>query len=806
MNIRPLLNKIIKQRIVFVITGTTFLCLVLLLLFYSLFLILPALFVKSNLIAPLSLFIILIICLLIPAIIYTFRKPFFGKKFFDDIIQHPYTSNDIKSAIELESGRSYPRKENDEAGSSNDASVSGYLTDRFNSKILGYIKRERKLYAEIIPDFKRVAVCIVVIILAVLLSVIKSDLVFDVFSALKAGLPVELIALDTPIKFDNIEAVITPPAYLDPGTSTTSDLNAYGKIKVMQGSNILIRGKLKNIKSGSLILSAGKGVEYYTITINNNIFFEAAFLAPMKGAFALEFSFTETNPGKTSGKSKVYTIEALPDQPPTIKIFSPPQHYNVLFGNTLEINFAAADDYGILEVWLYHKNAELDNEHYKELVARFPKEPRTNYSASYAWNPVLREGDKINELVYDPETKTVEYFLEVKDINTFSGGGIARSDVRYVHFTDALSNLKDGIKLIQELIDDGKTLLRSPENKTLRDGYRKLLTKAVEVFSKELSETMPQSTLIQKTNDVLSSFYLDNTQKTKESLKSYIAYLERYIVFMQLMLQTERSASIDNAVSSMQDLNKDPGSYLKTIGREAELLEKEFRKDIEEIERLLRKGDRAGAQAKMKELLNKIQRRMSEELAGSMEQSQKVAGEVIEKVDKILKLASELLKKQEANIIITDKRNIKAASVKQKEINEGLLELNNRTEKLSSEYPFIMYALNSYSAAAKLYGERALDDLNKSDITMSSQDQSKVIQFLKNFMNASARQKQLMEELAKGNFENLMQRSMANRFVLIPKEAVYTIPIDYKNKIIEMSKDRSKLTEEKEGFWRDILE
>ena len=804
MNIRLLLNKIIKDRIIFLITGTVSLCLILLILFYSLFLLVPSVFIKVQLIAPFPLLIIFLLCVVIPFTVYACRKPFFGKRFLNEIIHPPYSANDLKSAQELESGKSFPRKDKDD--SLNDTHVSDYLSDRFTKNIFQHVEQKTNILAEIIPDFKRIAVCIVILLLSIILSVIKSELVIDVFSALKTGLPVELIALDAPLKFYKIEAVVTPPAYLESGVSTTTDLNKSGKIKVMQGSNILIRGELKNIKSGSLILSAGKGIEYYTITVKNYNSFEAAFLAPVKGAFALEFAFNESNKGKISGKSKVYTIEALPDQPPTIKIFSPPQDYNLLFGNQLEITFAAADDYGILEVWLYHRNPEQGGEYYQEFVARFPKEPRTNYSASYPWNPVLREGDKIDELVYDPGTKTVEYFLEVKDINTFSGGGIARSDVRYLHFTDALSGLKTGIKLIQELIDDGKTLLRSPENKTRRKEYQKLLVNAVKVFSEEFSEIMPQSTLIQKTNEMLSMFYLDNTPKIKESLKSYIAYLERYNAFMQLLLQAERSSSIDNTISRMQDLNNDSDSSLKSIGREAELLEKEFRKDIEEIERLLKRGDRAGAQVKMKELLGKIQKRMSEELSNSMKKTQKIADEIMEKIEKISKLASELLKKQEVNKKITDKGNKIAAVANQKEINDGLRNLNNLTERLSSEYPFIMFALNSYSTAAKLYGERAINDLNKSDIVKSSQDQAKVIQFLKSFIDASARQKQLMEELAKGNFESLMQRSLASRFVLIPKEAVYTIPIDYKNKIIEISKDRSKLTKEKEGFWRDILE
>jgi hypothetical protein len=807
MKITQLLNKLRQQRLTFVLTGTFLLCFILILLFYSIFLLLPSVFIKAGLIAPVPLLIIFFLFLLISSANYICKKPFSGKRFFNEVILPPYSANDLISAIELESGRSFPRIRKTEIESSTDEnSISDFLSDQFNEKILEHINREKKIFSGLIPDIKRIAICITIIISFVLLSLIRSNLVSDVYSALRAGLPVELIALDDPVKFDRIEAAVTPPAYIESGAATITDLNVHNKIKVMQGSSVTIKGLLETINSGKLILSSGKGIEYFAISVTEQKFFEAAFLAPMKGAFALEFEFTGSIAGKASGKSRVYSIEALPDQPPSIKIFSPPVDYNILFGNSVEINFAASDDYGILEILLYHRNPEQNGEYYKELVARFPKDPKINYNGLYVWNPVIRESDKIDELVYEPGTKKIEYFLEVKDINIYSSGGTARSEIRYLHFTDALSNLKNGINLIQELIDGGKKLLQSPENRRMLNNYKNKLTKAVQVFSNELLETIPQSTLIHKTNEMLSAFYIDDSQKLKESLKSYIAYLERYLVFINLLLQNESISSIEKEFSGIYDEGSDLQSSLKRISRSADILEKEFKKNFDEIEDLLKRGDRVAAKAKLDELLQKIKKRMSEELEKSMAMSQKIAAEMKDKLETMSKQASELLKKQEANKAITDKGNIKGAFPEQKNINEGLRDLNAQTEKLSSEYPFVMYSLNSYAGAAKAYGERSYETLQKSEALKSSQNQSKVIQYLKNFMNASAQQKQLMEDLAKGNFESLMQRGLTNRFMLIPKEAVYTIPIDYKNKIIEMSKDRSKVTKEKEAFWRDILE
>ncbi len=783
------------------------------LLFYSLFLLLPVQFVKAGLITPKSLLIIFLILLAISAFIYTHRFPFFGKRFLNAIIKSPYSANDLKAALELESGRSYPGRKRTYAIKK---SAAAFLSDRYIKKILKHIKLREKIIREILPDFKRAAVCVMIIIISVILSYVKSELVADVYAALKSGLPAELIAIDTPIKFEKLEAIIIPPAYFESGQASSVDLNLKNKIKVIQGSSVLIKGavvseiepiepKFDGLKSGRLILSAASGVEYFPVAVNDKRKFEASFLAPMKGAFALEINYLKIDGRLASGKSKIFTIEAMPDQPPAIRIFFPPENHNLVFGNPVEISFSASDDFGILEISLFHRNPEQGKDYYKELIARFPKEPKTSYSSTYAWNPVIREGDKLYELAYAPSTKTVEYFLEVRDINSFSSGGIARSSMRQIHFTDIYSDLKTAIDIIQELINDGKKLLSSSDRNDM-NSYKKKLSHAVEIFTKELRETLPRSSLIQRTGEMLGVLATDNFPEIRRSLRSYIEYLERFFVFMNLILESESGESIDKELSGIDEMSGNMNSTLKRVGSLADMLEKEFRRDIEEIKNLMGRGEHAKAQAKLSELIKKIRKKISDDHAKSMAMSQKIADEVKEMLNKMTKQAQGLLKDQELNKSMTDKGKIKAASLKQENINKGLSDLNMKTERLSSEYPFIMFSLNSYAEAARLNGDRALQNLQKSEPVKASNYQSQVIRFLKGFLDSSSQQTQLMEELAKGNFERLLSRGYSNRFVLIPKEAVYTIPIDYKNKVIEMSKDRSKITKEKENFWRDILE
>jgi hypothetical protein len=804
MRLETIITQRIRHNVFLIITGTAFVFLMLSLLFYSLFLLLPAQFIKAGLISPYGLIISYFILLIMSICINFSRRTFFGNRFYKSIIEHRYSANDLKAAIELENGESYPGRKPEITKRKGPGEI---LSNNYISKIIKNIKPCEKLIKVIFPDFRRITACILIILFSLILTFFKIELIADVFTALKSGLPAELIAVNKSIKFEKLEAIIIPPAYLDLNDATSVDLSKTSTIKVIQGSSVLVKGTVekRRLKSGKLVLSAGSGVEYFPITATDSINFEVTFLAPTKGAFALEINFINVDEKEVSGKSKIFTIEALPDQPPSIKIFFPPEIHNLVYGSSVEISFSASDDYGILEILLYHKDSDKTGEYYKELIARFHKEPKTTYSSTYTWNPVLREGDKVNELVYPPTIKTVEYFLEVRDINSFSASGIGRSSIRKINFTDVLADLKTAIDIIHELITDGQKLLSNNDNQDLNI-YKKKLGHAIDHFTKELKDTLPQSNLIQRTGEMISSLTIDKLQERNKSLKSYIEYLERFIVFMDLLLKSETAERVEKEFSGIDTNKGDVGSILKKFSSLADILEKEFSKEIAEIKKLMKSGETDKAQAKISELIQKIRKKLFEEYAKSRELSKKIADEVKTKLEEMTKQARELLKAQELNKVATDSKKQEKAAAAQAEINKRLLKLTGKTEKLSFEYPFIMSTLNAYAGAAKQNGTKALESLLLSDHVKSSNYQGQVIRHLKRFLDASSQQIELMEELVKGNFDRLLSRGLSGRFVLIPKEAAYTIPIDYKTKIIEMSKDRSNTTKEKEDFWRDILE
>ncbi|MDY6968183.1 MAG: DUF4175 family protein [Spirochaetota bacterium] len=790
-------------RIVFILTGSFFLSCVSLILFYSLFLLLPSLFINAGIIGVAPLLLLFICSLLVPVAMLSYYFPFAGDRFFNSIITPPCSSKDIKSALELESNRSYPK-----AAIEDRSKITSYLSERYSNKIFNCIIPGEKILKKIFPNIKRIIALCIIIIISIILTIVKIDLVKDVITALQTGLPAELIALDPPISFEKLEAVIIPPAYIESGLPKVTNLIKTNKIMVMQGSTVILKGKLKNITTGKLILSSDKGVEYFPISIMKNGMFDVSFLAPMKGAFAMEFAFIKEINDRTTGKSRVFSIKAIPDMPPVITIHSPPMEHNIVFGNSFGISFSASDDYGILEITLYHRDPEYGEEYHKELIARFPKEPKINYDSTYMWNPVLREGKKISELLYHPGTKMLEYFIEVKDINIFSSSGVARSDIRHLYFTDIFTELNDALNIIRSLIKDGKMLMQSPVDKDEIDKYDKKLNKAVKAFSNDLREIMPGSTIIQKTNKMINTLKIYNPPKIKEELQKYISFLERYLVFLNLLIQAESSEILSHENAKMNETMSEQNlkRSMNKIDPIAKLLHDNFKNELEEIQKLIEKGDLLAAKAKMQELIKKLQKQISEKIFKSSSKANKISDEINKKLDLMKKKSEELIKDQKTNLKLTDMKKFKKAQGKQKEINTGLKELNDITRNLSSEYPFVLSSLNSYARTARLYGERAMQTLEPSKLYQSSIYQKQVISYLNALLESLSKQKELLQQLKKGNFESLMPKNFSNRYVFIPKEAVYTIPIDYKNKIIEMSRERSKNTKVKEAFWRDILE
>ena len=149
---------------------------------------------------------------------------------------------------------------------------------------------------------------------------------------------------------------------------------------------------------------------------------------------------------------------------------------------------------------------------------------------------------------------------------------------------------------------------------------------------------------------------------------------------------------------------------------------------------------------------------------------------------------------------------MKTCSLAQGKINEKLDEIFNQARQLSSEHPLVFNSIAGYSGTANSLGKHSLEEIKAKRFPQAEKSEEKVVQYLEALVKDSERQKKQIKQMAKNNFNSLRPSGRRNMFVFIPKEAIYTVPIKYKDRIIDMSKKRGKSSKEKEAFWRDVLE
>ena len=78
--------------------------------------------------------------------------------------------------------------------------------------------------------------------------------------------------------------------------------------------------------------------------------------------------------------------------------------------------------------------------------------------------------------------------------------------------------------------------------------------------------------------------------------------------------------------------------------------------------------------------------------------------------------------------------------------------------------------------------------------------------YLEEYIKSLKQQNKQFQNLINGNLDQLLNSNFTKSFVFIPKEAIYTIPIDYKKKIIDSSKNKTGKIEIKEKYWKDLIQ
>jgi hypothetical protein len=185
------------------------------------------------------------------------------------------------------------------------------------------------------------------------------------------------------------------------------------------------------------------------------------FTVPTNGMNGFSIQMLDTE-NMESRDSAVYRVEILPDKVPSVRITYPDRKEELVTRYaTMLIGLAAQDDFGIAKARLHYKIDSVDNGAEKTVELDLEGQKPTQLARRFPWKigefmPLLVEGS------------TIEYWLELEDINDTTGPGIGKTEhqlAKVVSQTektaDLLNRASDALSGISDVALDQERLNRS---------------------------------------------------------------------------------------------------------------------------------------------------------------------------------------------------------------------------------------------------------------------------------------------------------------------------------------------------------
>ncbi len=258
----------------------------------------------------------------------------------------------------------------------------------------------------------------------------------------------EMLAADVPIIGDIVISYRFP---LYSELPQKAVYNTNGDLTAIKGSEARI-----SAVSDRTLTAAGMIVNNATkipLTIENGRMMKGVFLMLEGGTYT--FETTDAN-GRTCLDAFPHKIEIVQDLFPEISLTFPTKDSVVNEKTTVEIRYAAKDDFGIGDISLvFERGIETKS---KTIYTSGKKQ--VQYSGSYAWS--------LTELGLQSDDK-ISYHLEVKDNDTISGPKIGRSKTYYLAVFNSKKKRQELVQLQEELLRETLYLLSDDVTKRLDD-------------------------------------------------------------------------------------------------------------------------------------------------------------------------------------------------------------------------------------------------------------------------------------------------------------------------------------------------
>ncbi len=450
----------------------------------------------------------------------------------------------------------------------------------------------------------------------------------------------------------NLQVDLYYPKYTGMGTQSLSP--NYGDISAPVGTKVVMKADTnKDIANASIafIYPNSESEVKNKIDIYRSRTLNGSFMVKQSGIYYINITDVD---GLTNIDPIKYTINAIPDQPPKVRLID--LEKNITLGGDMKIplQIEVDDDYGITSLRL---NYEIEEKKEKATINLGNYDDRQgSIKLNYVWNltPIKLFPDDV-----------VTYYIEATDNDNVSGPNIGRSQVYTVRYPSLYEIYKETELEQQRQESDMEDTLKKQDDvkKTVNDIIKELKSKDQMDWStkKELEKA------------------IDMQKKIEEEIKSIAKQIEETVKKME-----------ENPLISTELLNKI----------------KEIKDLIDEI-----------ATDEMKQLMKKLSEALNKSSAMEQQKDLSLASikqeEIMEKLDRIIDLfknmkigqkletisnqAKELIKQQSDTIDKTDQ----LVKSEKDDIQAKSYELSNRENRIKSQFEQLKKDLDDMADEAK---------------------------------------------------------------------------------------------------------
>lgn len=401
------------------------------------------------------------------------------------------------------------------------------------------------------------------------------------------------------------------PAYTrkKPHTQEASD----GKIKVLAGTEIVLRGTVNvPVEGASLVLN---GKDDLSMTVHNQTALEGRFIAKEAGFY--QFRMKSPQGEKTLLADK-YPVALIKDKAPRImlRVGNPKPVYYL--ADKIQLYYEGQDDFGIEKIDLV---IDIEGRIQRKTIKRI-KGTQKEIKDSYMWELSTmdsRPGDRVH------------YYLEIEDNDNVFGPNTSQSEVFSFDLFDQEKNRLDLLALQEQLVDKMVALLAvslvtdTTQLKSSREGLQKLkqilasstnqlidiigLAQSIESQAREI-DSFPQpyltllETMISGFNEIRQDQISAMNRITNAMVKAtpiglnfppledvqdrLITQLERDIIFLIKILNRERMEQAMNLEQTLTDLTESlREEFQKAKNKKGKPNTAQFKKALKKIKETL---------------------------------------------------------------------------------------------------------------------------------------------------------------------------------------------------------------------------